>query len=143
MLDPHGGAGGNGAARLAFRLGVPDAGHRDVFCAIENRQARDLTGYSGLVFAIRGDGAYRIWVQVRDDNPASADDGMEFWFASVRTSTEWRRVAIPFARLRSINRKTDGRLDLDKVRSIVFVLDRGADKPGTQGTIWIDDVGVY
>ena len=113
------------------------------FCAIENRQARDLTGYSGLVFAIRGDGAYRIWVQVRDDNPASADDGMEFWFASVRTSTEWRRVAIPFARLRSINKKTDGRLDLDQVRSIVLVLDRGADKPGTQGTIWIDDVGVY
>ena len=143
MLDPHGGEDGKGAARLAFRLGVPDAGHRDVFCGIENRQARDLTGYSGLVFAIRGDGAYRIWVQVRDDNPASADDGMEFWFASVRTSTEWRRVAIPFARLRSINKKTDGRLDLDKVRSIVFVLDRGADKPGTQGTIWIDDVGVY
>ena len=143
MLDPHGGEDGKGAARLAFRLGVPDAGHRDVFCGIENRQARDLTGYSGLVFAIRGDGAYRIWVQVRDDNPASADDGMEFWFASVRTSTEWRRVAIPFARLRSINKRTDGRLDLDKVRSIVFVLDRGADKPGTQGTIWIDDVGVY
>jgi carbohydrate binding protein with CBM11 domain/PHP domain-containing protein len=143
ILDPHGGADGKGAARLAFRLGVPDAGHRDVFCAIENRQDRDLTGHSGLVFAIKGDGVYRIWVQVRDDNPASADDGMEFWFASVRSSTEWRRVAIPFTRLRSINKKTDGRLDLDKVRGIVFVLDRGAEKPGTQGTIWIDDVGVY
>jgi hypothetical protein len=29
------------------------------------------------------------------------------------------------------------------VRALVFVLDRGADKPGSQGTIWIDDVGVY
>ena len=37
----------------------------------------------------------------------------------------------------------DGRLDLDKVRNIVFVLDRGAEKPGTVGTIWIDDVGLY
>jgi hypothetical protein len=26
---------------------------------------------------------------------------------------------------------------------LVFVLDLGADKPGTQGTIWIDDVDVY
>jgi hypothetical protein len=52
-------------------------------------------------------------------------------------------VAIPFSRLRSINKKTDGRLDLDKVRQLVFVIDRGAEKPGTQGTIWIDDVGVY
>jgi hypothetical protein len=68
---------------------------------------------------------------------------MEFWFASVRTSTEWRRVAVPFARLRSINKKTDGRLDKDKVRSIVFVMDKGAEKPGASGTIWIDDVGVY
>jgi len=52
-------------------------------------------------------------------------------------------VAIPFARLRSINPRTDGRLDLDKVRALVFVLDRGVDKPGTKGTIWIDDLGVY
>ena len=106
-----------------------------------NEQDRDLTGRSGLVFGIKGDGVYRIWVQVRDRNPASADDGLEYWFASVRTSTEWRRVAVPFARLRSINKKTDGRLDLDKVRQLVFVIDRGAEKPGSEGRIWIDDVG--
>jgi len=80
---------------------------------------------------------------VRDENPASADGGTEWWFASVKTSPEWRRVAIPFARLRSINPKTDGRLDLDKVRELVFVLDKGSVKPGTEGRIWIDEVGVY
>jgi len=143
ILDPSAGADGKGAARLRFRLGVPDATYPHAYCAIVNQQGRDLSGRSGLVFAIKGDGVYRIWVQVRDDNPLSADDGMEFWFASVRTSTEWRRVAIPFSRLRSINKKTDGRLDLDKVRQLVFVIDRGAEKPGSQGTIWIDDVGVY
>jgi hypothetical protein len=61
----------------------------------------------------------------------------------VRTSADWRRVAIPFARFRSINKRTDGRLDLDKVRQLVFVLDPAAVKPGTSGTIWLDDVGVY
>jgi PHP domain/Carbohydrate binding domain (family 11) len=143
VLDPDGGADGKGAARMEFRLGIPGPGYPHTYCAIVNQQRRDLTGRSGLVFAIKGDGVYRIWVQVRDFNPASADDQTEWWFASVRTSKDWRRVAIPFSRLRSINKKTDGRLDLDKVRAIVFVLDRGADKPGTQGTIWIDDVGVY
>ena len=143
FLDPAGGADGKGAARLRFRLGIPDAGHPHTYCAMVNQQGRDLTGRTGLVFSIKGDGVYRIWVQVRDDNPFSADDGMEYWFASVRTSTEWRRVAVPFAGLRSINKKTDGHLDLDKVRALVFVLDRGAEKPGSQGTIWIDDVGVY
>jgi hypothetical protein len=143
VLDPAGGPNGTGAARLKFRLGIPDPGHPHTYCAIVNQQDRDLAGRSGLVFAIKGDGVYRIWVQVRDANPASGDDGLEYWFASVRTATDWRRVAVPFDRLRSINKKTDGRLDLDKVRALVFVLDRGAEKPGSQGTIWIDDVGVY
>jgi carbohydrate binding protein with CBM11 domain len=143
ILDPAAGADGKGTARLRFRLGIPDASWPHAYCALVNQQGRDLSGRSGLVFGIRGDGVYRIWVQVRDDNPLSTDDGMEFWFASVRTSTDWRRVAVPFSRLRSINKKTDGRLDLDKVRQLVFVIDRGAEKPGASGTIWIDDVGVY
>jgi hypothetical protein len=143
ILDAKGGVGGSGAARIAFRLGLPTPEKPHVFCAIVNRAPRDLSGRQGLVFSIRGDGVYRTWVQVRDENPASAEEGTEWWFASVRTAPEWRRVAIPFARLRSINPRTDGRLDLEKVRALVFVLDRGADKPGTEGTIWLDDLGVY
>ncbi len=143
VLDPRGGLRGTGAVRLAFRLGVPTDDHPHTFCALVDWTHRDLTGKTGLAFAIRGDGVYRLWVQVRDANPASADEGTEWWFTSVRTSPEWRRVAIPFSRLRSINKATDGKLDLDKVRAIVFVLDKGAEKPGTAGTIWLDEVGVY
>jgi hypothetical protein len=137
------GPDGSAAARLVFRLGEPGPGRPFVWCALVNREARDLQGRKGLVFSIRGDGVYRLWVQVRDANPASADDGTEWWFASVRTSTEWARVALRFDRLRSLNPKTDGRLDLDKVRGLVFVLDQGAVKPGTHGTIWVDDIGLY
>jgi hypothetical protein len=143
LIDRHAGADGEGALRLRFHLGVPDPGHPNTFCAFMDRTDRDLTGRQGLVLSIKGDGIYRMWVQVRDANPASTDEGTEWWFASVKTSPEWRRIAVPFERLRSINPHTDGRLDLDKVRAIVLVLDRGSDKPGTQGTIWIDDVGVY
>lgn len=143
ILDPHAGFDGRGAARLTFRLGLPGPGRPYTWCALVDRQARDLRGRTGLAFRIRADGVYRIWVQVRDANPASADEGTEWWFASVRTATEWRSVALPFSELRSINRATDGRLDLDQVRQIVFVLDQGAVKPGTSGTIWLDDVGLY
>jgi hypothetical protein len=143
VLDPRGGKDGPGAARLEFRLGAAGPGRPYTWCALVSRQPRDLSGRQGLVFSIRGDGVYRIWVQVRDENPASADEGTEWWFASVRTSPEWRRVGLPFARLRSINKNTDGRLDLDKVRQIVFVLDEGAVKAGTKGTIRIDALGVY
>jgi hypothetical protein len=143
VLDRRAGQDGRGAGRLEFRLGEPGPDRPYTWCALVNRQARDLSDRSGLVFAIRADGVYRAWVQVRDENPFSADEGTEWWFASVRTSPSWRRVALPFSRLRSINKQTDGKLDLDKVRQLVFVIDGGAVKPGTKGTIWIDEVGVY
>jgi len=143
VLEPGAGPAGASAARLQFRLGTPGPNQPFVWCALVSRQARDLGGRSGLVFDVRGDGVYRLWVQVRDRNPASADDGTEWWAASVKTSAEWRRVAVPFASLRSINPKTDGRLDLDKVTQLVFVLDQAAVKPGTRGTIWISDLGAY
>jgi hypothetical protein len=143
VVAPAAGPDGSAAARLAFRLGAPGPGRPYTWCALVSRQARDLSGASGLVFSVRADRAYRIWVQVRDLNPASADERTEWWFASVRAEPEWRRVAVPFASLRSINPKTDGRLDLDKVRQLVFVLDGGAVKPGTEGTLWLDNLGLY
>jgi hypothetical protein len=129
--------------RLAFRLGAPTPEQAFTWCALVNRQPRDLSDWSGLRFRIRADGVYRVWVQVRDENPASADDGEEWWLASVRTSTEWREVLLPFADFRTINEKTDGQLDPDKARALVFVLDPAAVKVGTEGTIWIADLGVY
>ena len=143
ILEPHAGADGGGAARLDFRLGTGSASNRSSFVATVDWTHRDLQGKTGLVFSIRADGVYRVGVQVRDENPASTDEGTEWWFASVRTSRAWKRVAIPFSRLRSINPMTDGRLDLDKIRALVFVMDRGAIMPGTRGRIWLDDLGVY
>src|SRR4030095_12908338 len=143
VIDPTGGLDGTGAARIAFRLGTPTPSHPDVFAALVDPTPRDLSGRTGLTLALRADGVYRIWVQVRDLNPASTDGGTEWWFASLRTSTDWQRVAVPFAGVRSIHPHTDGRRDLDQVRALVFVLDKGSVKPGTAGTIWIDDLGTY
>jgi hypothetical protein len=142
-VDPTGGPEGEPALRLAFRLAGPSAEQPFTWCALVNRQPRDLEGWSGLHFRLRADGVYRVWVQVRDENPASADDGEEWWLASVKTSKEWREIQLPFSRFRTINERTDGRLDPDKTRALVFVLDHAAVEPGTEGTIWIADLGVY
>lgn len=128
---------------VSFHLGIPGPGRAHVWCALTSRKARDLSGRQGLVFSIRGDQAYRLWVQVRDANPASADEGTEWWFASLKTSPEWRRVAVPFASLRSINPKSDGHLDLDRVRAMVLLLDEASVKAGTAGNIELSDIGVY
>ena len=93
---------------------------------------------------MRADGEYRLWVQLRDPNPASADDGLEWWMASARTSHRVERgAAARSRRFRTLNPRSDGRLDPDETRAVVFVLDHATVKPGTQGRIWIADVGVY
>jgi len=140
---PGAGPEGADALKLAFRLGAPSASQPFTWCALVNRQARDLSPWTGLRFRARADGEYRLWVQVRDVNPASADEGLEWWLASARTSTEWNEIEIPFGRFRTINRRSDGRLDPEKTRALVFVLDGASVKAGTRGTIWIADVGVY
>jgi Carbohydrate binding domain (family 11)/PHP domain len=129
-------------ARLRFTLGTPTTAIPSPFAALVNLQPRDLSTNRGLVFSIKGDAARRVWVQVRDDNPRS-EDGTEWWYASVRTSTEWRRVAVPFDRFRTRDPRTDGTLDVKNTRGIVFLVDIGVAKPGTEGVIWVDDIGVY
>lgn len=131
-------------ARMEFRLGAPGPqGPAHAWCALVNRERRDLSGFAGLVLSVKADGVYRLWVQVRDENPAGSDDGTETWLGSIKTSPEWRRIAVPFARLRSLDKHSDGRLDLGRVRALVLVFDELTVKPGTQGTIWLRDLGVY
>ncbi len=142
VAAPKLGHGADGL-KLAFRLAAPTAAEPFTWCALVDRGARDLSGWSGLRFRLKGDGEYRLWVQLRDRNPPSSDEGLEWWMASERTSPEWREVLVPFARLRTLNPKSDGHVDPNETRAIVFVVDPATVKPGTKGTIWISDVGVY
>jgi hypothetical protein len=133
---------GLSSGRMSFRLG-DGGGHQSASCALVSREKRDWSGKSGLLFAIKGDGEYRVHVQIRDENPKARDGGAETWFASAKSAQAWRRVAIPFTFFRSTDPKTDGRLDLDRIRLVAFVVDKGAEKIGTQGTIWLDEIGLY
>jgi hypothetical protein len=141
ILDTAGGRGRGAAARLSFRLNANPV--PPVWCALVDRTKRDLSAGHGVSFWMRADGEYRVWFQIRDQNPRSADEGTEAWFASVRTSTAWTLYNIPFASLRSINRTTDGSLDPTKVTHLVFVIDHGAMAYGSAGKVWIDDLALY
>jgi hypothetical protein len=136
------GPDGTAAGRMQFSIGQPTDAVPSPFAALTSLQSRDLSAYRGLVFSIRGDGLYRVWLQVRDANPRS-EEGTEWWYASVRASTTWRRVAVPFDRLRTRDAGSDGSLNLAETKGVLFIVDIGAVKPGTRGVIWLDDVGLY
>jgi hypothetical protein len=141
ILDAHGGRAGGGAALLSFHLNANPK--PPVWCALVDRTVRDLSKNRGVSFWMRADGEYRVWFQIRDLNPASADEGTEAWFASVRTSAAWTLYNIPFASLRSINKTSDGSFDPAKIAHLVFVIDHGAMAFGSRGKVWIDDLMAY
>ena len=141
VIDPRGGRGRGAAALLSFHLNPTPK--PPVWCALVDRTRRDLSASTGVSFWMRADGEYRVWFQIRDLNPASADEGTEAWFASVRTSTSWTLHNIPFASLRSINRTSDGSFDPKQVAHLVFVIDHGAMPFGSQGKVWLDDLMAY
>lgn len=140
VLDPAGGRE-RGAALLSFHLNPTP--RPPVWCALVDRTRRDLSAHRGVSFWLKADGEYRVWFQIRDLNPASDDEGTEAWFASVRTSPAWTLYNVPFASLRSINRKSDGSFDRSKVAHLVFVIDHGAMPFGSQGKVWIDNLMAY
>src|SRR5207248_1828646 len=92
ILVDHAGSDGSRAARLQFHLGPISPQHPHVYCALSEFRKRDLSGYNGIVVSLRGDGNYRMWLQIRDTNPASTDEGTEWWFTSVKATPVWRRI---------------------------------------------------
>lgn len=143
LVAPDGPEQGQGVGRMEFRLGSADAEIANAVCALLSRTSRDLSERNGLTFSVKADGIYRLWVHVRDENPASPSEGAERWFDSFRTTTEWRRVTVPFSDMQSRDPNSDGQLDLDQIRVLGFTLTSATVKSGTAGTIWLDDLGVY
>ena len=144
MPDSGSGPHGTEAGLLGFWLGTPSAEYPSPFAALVSVGRRDLSDATGLLLSLRGDGVYRLLLQVRDRNLGSSQgEGTEWWFASIKTSTEWRRVSVPFSRFRTTDPGTDGQLDLDQVESLVLLVDTGTVPPGMRGTIWFRDLDLY
>jgi hypothetical protein len=130
------------AARLHFRAAASRPDPTLVWSALVDRSRRDLSRDTGLVFDIRADGEYRVWVGLWEERRDGADDP-NWWLSSVRTSTAWRRHAIPFAQLHPVQADVGRSPDLKRVMGLVFFIDRNTYEYVREGTIWFDRLGTY
>ncbi len=134
---------GGAAARLRFRAAVPRPDPAFVWSALVDRSRRDLSGDRGLVFDVRADGVYRVWVGLWEERQDGDGDDPNWWLSSVRTSTGWRRHAIPFAQLHPVQTDAGRSPDLRRVAGLVFFVDRNTYDYVSEGTIWFDRLGTY
>ncbi len=136
-------AAGGVAARLRFCLARSRPAPSAVWGALVDRSRRDLSGDSGLVFDVRADGEYRVWVALWEERPGQPGGEPDWWQSSVRTSTGWRRHAVPFERLHPAATSVDRELDLRRIVGLVFYIDPTTADPVREGNVWIERLGVY
>ncbi len=134
-------APGERAARLRFRLTQPRPHPSAVWGALVDRTRRDLSRDAGLVFDVRADGVYRVWVGLWEERDGDAGGEPDWWQTSVRTSTTWRRHAIPFERLHPAATNVDRVLDRRRVVGLVLYIDPRTDDAA--GDVRFERLGVY
>ena len=134
---------GEAGARLHFRFAQPRPDRAAIWGALVDRSRRDLSRDSGLVFDVRGDGEYRVWVGFWVERTDQVGDEPDWWLSTVRTSTRWRRQTIPFERLRPAGNNVDAELDLRRIVGLVFHIDPATDEFATEGQVWFDRLGTY
>jgi hypothetical protein len=96
----------------------------------------DLATYDRLTFDVRADHPMRLSVQVRaPQGPAG-----ERWQRSIYVDDTPRTVTVDFKDMTAVGTTTSPSPALDRVESVLFVVDTVNTKPGTSGQIWIDAV---
>lgn len=147
--DGQGAAGTNACLAMDFRLGIKRTGQfekKAIAASIFNQLDRDLTGYSGIEFYIKGSENLTIKFQISDRQKDSS--GIENWFRNIMISPEWKKVRIPFSSLsvqlgQAKKLGTNQILETDKIIIIGWVVHEYIFERGKEGTVWLDEVTFY
>jgi hypothetical protein len=127
--------GGMPALKWQFSLAAGARGRQ--FAALSLPVARGLADQDRIQVRLKSDGERRLWAQLR---APLEQQGSERWgrtFHTVRTLTS---LDLRFADFRRIDIPATGPAPLDRVDSILLVVDTLNSLPGTAGTIWISDL---
>ena len=136
-----------GSLAMNFKLGTERIVLEKAMIAdMTNLMKRDLSQYDGIEFYIKGSKEWTVafWI---NEKPESEPDE-ESWFRPVMAGTQWKKVAVSFNSM-SLNKKKAKRLktnqifNLDAVENISWLIMEKQTPPGSEGTIWIDEVSFY
>ena len=134
---------------LNFKLGKERTKNnkgKNIYAALANNLKRDLSLYKGISFHIKADKPLTVMFILFDSQNGSAKD--EQWFISISAKESWQQIDVPFASL-TLNRRrakkagTDEILELRLVESLAWSVNEKFVRPGTKGTVWLDEVRFY
>jgi TolB-like protein len=145
--DKQGANGTNRCIAMKFKLGSERINKkRDIQARIRNRLKRDLSGYSGIKFYIKGTEDITVRFHLTDGQRDSPME--ENWFRIIPVTKNWKEVRIRFNSLslhkgKAIRLGTNQIMQLNYVEKIEWIATEHYVKRGTEGIIWIDEISFY
>ena len=149
-IDPNHGAGQTQAClAMTFKLGTAAAAgrkHRNVHAVILNRKKRDLSRHDGIEFSVKATRDLRVRFGLADSQPDAPQK--ERWTSDFSASTRWRNVRVGFDTLsvhppRAHAPATDGKLSLDRVVTLFWVIPKQAAIGASEATLYLDEISFY
>jgi len=147
-LDPRQAANNSmGSLAMDFRLGTERIIlEKPILADLTNLMKRDLYQYNGIEFSIKGSKDWTVIFQINDKPDDKSQE--ESWFRAIMVTPQWKKEKISFNTM-SLNKKKAKRLktnqifDLEAIESISWLIIERQNPPGSEGTIWIDEVSFY
>jgi len=110
----------------------------DFWSVISNRNRFDLSRFKGFLFKTRSNKKMRFWIEFRTKTKNS-----ETWYRhSFLSDKEWKKTQIPFDKFYVIfgNKRAP---ELNNISSIFFSINNANAFSGTEGTIYLKNIGLY
>ena len=129
-----------GGHELLLRFGLSDRITPTPSLALAYITSGGLAEFAGLAFTARAQRPMRVSVQLRAPRTDGGED--DRWQRSVYLDTAAAARAVAFAELRPVGANQPPAPPLERVRSILFVVDPVNTRRGTSGRVWISEVAL-
>ena len=126
--------------RFKFTLASPKDAKAMVWCAIGERRERNLTEYDRIQFWVKSDRVYRVLFQLREHDSSGGKEKLEAWGRTFKTYPHWELREIRLEDLYLLTEGTNGIMEPNRVKGFFFIVNQQNTRPGTEGTIWFDDI---
>ena len=124
-----------GEAPLAWTFELSPGTPSGQFAAIAIPTSGVLTEFDRVRLAVTSPAPMRAWVQLR-----APIDGLDRWGMTFYADAESRVVELPLRAFRPIGRTSSERPPLDRITSLLLVVDTLNTRPGTSGSLLISEV---
>ena len=125
----------DGTPALEWRFALAGGPRAEQYAAVHFPVDQRLAGHDRLQFRVQSDRPHRLWVQIR----APGDGGGERWGRSFYVDGTLREMEFRFSEFRPLGQHSE-RPPLDRMDSVLFVIDTLNTLPGTSGVLRFPDL---